>query len=89
MKQKHEINIKETVEQFSRKCESLYTYIKEAERLLDEMDAKRKRDRKELQYKYQQELNQVHESYKSQIAHLQTQLTRAELISVEKKIVGD
>lgn len=88
LKQKHEQNIKETVDQFSRKWESLYAYIKEAERLLDEMDAKRKRERKDLQYKYQQELNQVHESYKSQIVHLQTQLTRAEIMNVEKKIVS-
>lgn len=88
LKQKHEQNIKETVDQFSRKWESLYAYIKEAERLLDEMDVKRKRERKDLQYKYQQELNQVHESYKSQIVHLQTQLTRAEIMNVEKKIVS-
>lgn len=67
LKQKHEQNLEETVRHFTTKWENLYAYIKDAERLLDDMDAKRKKERRELQQTHQQELIQIHESYKSQI----------------------
>ena len=45
LKCKHEAHLKEIVEKSNAKCDQLYAYIKEAEKLLDEMDVKRKRDK--------------------------------------------
>jgi len=49
LEEKHDNHLKETISQYTKRCESLYAYIKDAEKLLDDMDSKRKRERKELQ----------------------------------------
>lgn len=48
LKKKHEELIEDTIRQFTQKWEHLYAYIKDAEKLLEDMDLKRKKERKEL-----------------------------------------
>jgi hypothetical protein len=74
LKDRHEAHIKETIQQFSQKWESLYAYIKDAERLLDEMDNKRKRERKELLKEHETETQTLNNNFKDQIAHLRRKL---------------
>lgn len=73
---KHEKNLAETVEQYTERCESLYAYIKEAEKLLDDMDTKRKNERKELQITHDKELERVHKKYSKHVATLKKKLSK-------------
>lgn len=52
----------------------MYTYIKDAERLLDEMDIKRKKERKEMQATHAKELKKMHISYQKQINDLKREI---------------
>lgn len=70
LKRKHEAHLQETVDAFTKRCENLYAYIKDAENLLDEMDAKRKRERKQMVQEHQDQIKQLEINYKAQINHL-------------------
>ena len=70
LKRKHEANLQETVDAFTKRCENLYAYIKDAENLLEEMDAKRKRERKQIIQDHQKQISELETNYKAQINHL-------------------
>jgi hypothetical protein len=53
----------------------LYAYIKDAEKLLEDMDSKRKKERRELTKKYQEEIQSLHKSYQIQLTQLNRKLT--------------
>jgi len=74
LKKKHELHIESTITQFTQKCENLYAYIKDAERLLGDMDQKRKKERKEMHNKHQSETHKLHKSYQSQLNKLKSKL---------------
>jgi len=76
LEEKHEQHLKETVTQYTERCENLYSYIKDAEKLLDDMDLKRKRERREAQRRHEREISQLHQQYKEIISHLKQRISK-------------
>ena len=89
LKSKHKTHLSETVKQYTSKCENLFAYIKEAERLLDEMDGKRKRERKDLQTKHQYEISKLQKSFENEITDLKFRLKQHNTSSSIDKIIND
>ncbi|CAI2363685.1 unnamed protein product [Moneuplotes crassus] len=76
LEKKHEKHLLETISQYTQRCESLYAYIKDAEKLLDDMDSKRKQEKKEMLLTHAKEIDKIHEKYKKHISMLKKKLTK-------------
>ena len=82
LKSKHEVHLEETVKQFTNKWEHLYSYIKEAEKLLEEIEEKRRKDIEEIETKHQHEIRDLHLEYSSQIEQLKARLQDNDLVII-------
>ncbi len=76
LESKHDQNLQETIAQYTERCESLYAYIKDAERLLDDMDRKRKTERKEMQRVHEREIEKITKKYNHNINGLKKKIAR-------------
>ena len=56
--------------------------MKEAEKLIEEIEAKRRKDRKEIETKYEHELQKIHANYISQIDDLKDKIKESELVTI-------
>ena len=67
IRKRHEENIQETVSKFTNKCEHLHSYIREAEKLLDEMDSKRKLERRQMEDSWKKQKNEIEAKARKEI----------------------
>ncbi|CAI2364843.1 unnamed protein product [Moneuplotes crassus] len=74
LKEKHERQIIETVSHYTQKCDKLYTYIKESERMQDDLESQWKTQKRELKLSHQMEMENLQEKYKKQISKIKKKL---------------
>lgn len=63
LEEKHERRILETIGHYTQKCEKLYSYIKESEKLQDDLESQRKQEKRELLISHESEIENLHEKY--------------------------